>query len=402
MSCDGAGAAVVPSSRIVVGATLRQHVCEQIYMAIGAARVQQHLPVAHPISLERADFARLRAANYVVGEKSDGVRYTLVLTLHPDDGEPIALMIDRHFHMFAVSVFARTSYFSKTTLFDGELVVAGGAAGAGGCGCKLRYLVFDTMAVAGVSMMQRTYAERRAEMQRVLECSLYTAAAGTAAPPQPPLSASAYDFEARRIAHVDNVVVSGLQTIEFVPKRFYPLADLDIVLRQQREHCSDGLVIVPVDAPIVLGRASGIFKWKHTHTIDLRVIGGTIPPAPPQTPAPANFTYLDGTFNNGTTSGAANESVLTELTPWVFTIDAASAAMAANSVWEFEIASVGGGGGAVGAIVLRAVRARTDKDTPNDRDTVVKTLQNVVEAIGEHELIAELTTRHPAFEARSL
>ncbi len=108
---------VSPCKRIVKSDVLRNAVSTRLYALLGFKKPKQHVPFPHPISLERSRLPRLLPryddsgsssgvdAEYVVGEKSDGTRYLLFLTLHPVDSEPIALMLDRHFHMFAVSVY---------------------------------------------------------------------------------------------------------------------------------------------------------------------------------------------------------------------------------------------------------------------------------------------------------
>src|SRR5271154_6474191 len=96
----------LPSSHIVRSNALRDSACTWMYELIGAKKTQAHLPLPHPVSLERANFDELaanRGNDYVVGKKDDGIRYVLLLMTHPSDGEPIALMIDRFMHMFPIS-----------------------------------------------------------------------------------------------------------------------------------------------------------------------------------------------------------------------------------------------------------------------------------------------------------
>jgi hypothetical protein len=428
---------IVPSNRIIVSDALRHHVCQVMYTLVGASRVQDHVPLPHPVSLERSTLHRLLSSDgsasgsetpqYVVGEKSNGVRYVLLLMMHPSDNEPVALMIDRFFRMFPVSVYASKSFFERGSLFDGELVVSTsgttGGAGAGAAGVsslrsKLVYLVFDVMALRGECMMRKVYTYRRQCMQRVFEVgALYDnaddagtdtvtatngsyASAATNGSYASAATNGSYDLEARQISRAHNSIVSGLRSLEFQPKPFYQLSQIDIVLRQLIARNSDGLVFMPLTLPITLGRESNIYKLKFTHTVDLRYKGGYLD-APStmrrqELSRPYDWFFLR---SGGTTpSECSLDQFEGDLGPWEFQIDHAfdgDISLACNSVWELEIIEVDGHCSPSGrkSAHLRIVRERNDKDTPNDAITLSRTLNNFVEAITTDELVRFLGAR---------
>ena len=78
-------------------------------------------PMALPVSLERKDFSVLNGSPYAVSEKSDGLRYMLVLGKY-SDGTHYSVMLDRKFTVYEVNVAAKEEHFTKGTLVDGELV----------------------------------------------------------------------------------------------------------------------------------------------------------------------------------------------------------------------------------------------------------------------------------------
>lgn len=112
-------------------------------------------PAPNPVSIIRSDLTQLEENDYVVTEKSDGVRYLLILTTVKTDTEAhyYAVMMDRACRMFNVSVSAFPKYFSGS-VFDGELV-----KNSSGC---LVYNIFDVVAACGKCLRQAAYSVRMA------------------------------------------------------------------------------------------------------------------------------------------------------------------------------------------------------------------------------------------------
>ena len=94
-------------------------------------------PMPDAVSLQRHHFQHLKTQPYALLEKSDGVRYLLLLT-RMSDGEPKSFMVNRKQECWEVSVVALEIHFDGT-LLDGELVYDSNQQ-------VLHYLIFDLVA----------------------------------------------------------------------------------------------------------------------------------------------------------------------------------------------------------------------------------------------------------------
>src|SRR5690606_30915572 len=69
------------------------------------------------------EILRTHLADYVVAEKSDGVRHLLVLG-RDEEGTPFSVMVNRQLQVLDVAVSAAPSYFDGAgSVWDGELVL---------------------------------------------------------------------------------------------------------------------------------------------------------------------------------------------------------------------------------------------------------------------------------------
>lgn len=252
-------------------------------------------PGPNPISVSLAVLRDLNPDEYVVAEKTDGVRYALLLC-GDEAGRPMAVMIDRAGRKYEVAVRAAARFFGGTgTLLDGELAweravpqaAAGVAArpitvdrlvalterGAAADTDKdptlapppvahaptstaapadtLVYWAFDAVCVAGVSQRDADYETRIELVQRLLQGrdvdDLIEAAPG-----------------------------ANAHGLEFRPKPCVAARLVDSVWSDDAprlRHGSDGLVLTPLRDPIRTGTHWRQFKWKHKHTFDLQLRG---------------------------------------------------------------------------------------------------------------------------------
>jgi hypothetical protein len=247
-------------------------------------------PAPNPISVSLAVLRDLNPDEYVVAEKTDGVRYALLLC-GDEAGRPMAVMIDRAGRKFQVAVRAAARFFGGSgTLLDGELawerstpeiattapmrpLTAGCLVGAGAGNVRhavgpspscaaagdviaapdtLVYWAFDAVCVAGVSQRDADYETRIELVQRLL---------------LPGRDADDL-VEAEPGANVHG--------LEFRPKPCVAARLVDSVWSQDAprlRHGSDGLVLTPLRDPIRTGTHWRQFKWKHKHTFDLQLRG---------------------------------------------------------------------------------------------------------------------------------
>jgi len=182
------------------------------------------------------------ASRYVVAEKSDGVRYALLLC--EDAGEPVALLVDRSMRAYQAAVTAPPRFF-KGTLLDGEVVLGDGAR---------VFLAFDAVALCGDTTIAQKPLTRR-----------YEALSGAVA--------RTHGDAAERAA-----AISGSHdTLSVAVKRCAPLTReaVERALRTCHGHASDGLVLTPIVDGVRMWRHTGMFKWKPAegHTLDFVVRG---------------------------------------------------------------------------------------------------------------------------------
>ncbi|KAJ3041165.1 Dcp1p-Dcp2p decapping enzyme complex alpha subunit [Rhizophlyctis rosea] len=122
---------------------------------------------SQPVSFEKHHLEALEKEDYFVCEKSDGVRYMLLLMVTPRG--PAGFMIDRknivHYVDLQIPLPQRHPNdpvkFHNETLIDGELVVDVDDSKR-----VMRYLAFDLMAANSTSLVQRSYSTRLGILQQ--------------------------------------------------------------------------------------------------------------------------------------------------------------------------------------------------------------------------------------------
>jgi hypothetical protein len=233
--------------------------CARAYCSFwGAAHIPQRNPCSQPVSLERRHIPLLLRENYVVAEKSDGVRYALFL--YKEGGRHFSFLVDRKLTLFQIPVAACSRAF-EGSVFDGELVWIQGAQGA----WLQLFLVFDVVAVNGLMDIQRQNLHRRLQLIR----ETFDLRGERATSPT----------YASRLAKQGKIICGGnAYGLSFRPKPCFPMDQLDTLLRQipSLQYATDGFVFTPVDDPVCTGTGERIFKLKTRHTVDLEVRGGQL------------------------------------------------------------------------------------------------------------------------------
>ena len=224
----------------------------------GAAHIPQRNPCSQPVSLERRHLPLLLKEQYVVADKSDGVRYSLFL--FKDGDRHFSFLVDRKLALFQIPVAACSRAF-EGSVFDGELVWVQGAQGA----WQQLFLVFDVVAVNGQTAIQHQNLHRRLELIRVT----FDLRGEKATSPT----------NASHLAKQGKIVCGGnAYGLSFRPKPCFPMDQLDTLLRQipSLPYATDGFVFTPVNEPVCAGTGERVFKLKSRHTVDLELRAGEL------------------------------------------------------------------------------------------------------------------------------
>ena len=233
--------------------------CTRAYCSFwGVPHLPQRNPCVQPVSLERRHIPILLNENYVVSDKSDGVRYALFLC--KENGQHFSFLVDRKLALYQIPVAACSRAFAGS-VFDGELIWAQSSQGK-----RLQlFLIFDVIAINGLLDIQHQNLHRRLELIRgTFDLSGEKATSPT---------------YAAQLAKRGKIICGGnAHGLSFRPKQCFPMDQLDTLLRQipSLPYATDGLIFTPVDAPVCTGTGERIFKLKTRHTVDLELRGGHV------------------------------------------------------------------------------------------------------------------------------
>ena len=183
-------------------------------------------PGPQPVSIERRHFPLLARQEYVVCEKTDGVRHFLVCP----PGSKESYLVNRNFEVKSVS-FAG---FPKDTLLDGELVTTKDG--------RELFVVHDAVRVKGFDLLKENLSNR---------LGFATVA-------------------------IKAVIKSRKDSFELRVKEMVHLADIHMLKPLDSfEYETDGIVLTPVNEPIRMGTHETMFKWKpHERiTVDFQLHG---------------------------------------------------------------------------------------------------------------------------------
>lgn len=195
-------------------------------------------PGAQPISFTRENIQDLLNEDFLVCEKSDGLRCLLLLSEFVSEeggSEERIYLITRknevswvqNLHVDAGSTSHRP--FHVGTLIDGELVITADG--------RTRFLAFDILAHERKILLDRNLEKRLGYLDQFV-CKPFHQFCQ-----HEPAAAAAFDFK-------------------IYMKPMSQAYRLDSVMMQEREHKSDGLIFTSVAAPYVCGTDKHILKWK--------------------------------------------------------------------------------------------------------------------------------------------
>ena len=331
---------LTPSKRIYTKEPSATKIRNLYCRAWSVPYVRGRNPCPLPVSLDRTNLPLLTRENYLVSEKSDGVRYCLFLT--EDDGRNQAFFLDRNLALYQIPVAADSTFFrGKGSVFDGELVLMSSSGDT-----HLVFLVFDVACVKGDDTIRQQNLYRRAEVVRQtfdLEGAVTTSAA-----------------DASSLARKGKIVSGGnAHSLSFRPKQCFQLDMIDTVLRgaSTRPYPSDGLLFTPIHEPMAIGTSQKLFKLKHFHTIDVEI-------------GPEGFLVGCG---HDAPEERKNIGDVTEM-------QVPHTNYEIGSIVECAVKEQDG------KYYLEPLHLRTDKKHPNSEFTVLRTINNVKEGITEAEL----------------
>lgn len=320
---------VIPSQTRLISPQVRHTILTAARRMWQVSEEKQFFPQNNPVSLEKRHLSVLRDKDYACTYKSDGINYYLILTRALVPGtqslEPIAVMVNRAECVYEVQVCCEDRFFDGTMLVGELLLVRGSSHGSGdGLGRKrggadgdydddkgaLHYeaaepvfQVYDVVALAGDTDVHRNDFNTRYALLHDIWLTTTTRipmpwATSTAnvapnefmstddmpTPPPPPQPPQQQQQErAARLQHIPNLKLASewaargrlvLLTLPSAVKDYYPkrlAATIETERTARLPFDTDGLIFVPVQSPLRVGRQLDLFKMKQHHTIDLQL-----------------------------------------------------------------------------------------------------------------------------------
>ncbi len=228
---------------------------EKVNESVPGAGVNLAFPGSIPVSLMRADIARLyNAAHfYVFSWKADGLRFLLVAGTF--GGQRLLMLINRARQIFVVPHPAPSLLFDGTIL-DGELVRHRD-------GRTFSFLVYDAIMTCGVSTGEFNYLVRLQNAALLLHA--WKIAGSNSKTPG--------DREDTVMRGEEGALLVGGGVFDVRMKPVYAPAQIADVLENVLPHLDyqiDGMILTAVEPPVQMGQTDTILKYKRgtDHTID--------------------------------------------------------------------------------------------------------------------------------------
>ena len=207
------------------GSPLFNHILTFLHTTWGTSN-QNFFPGPQPCSIERKNFGTLKKNEYVVCEKTDGIRHVCVCTMF--EQKKMCVLVTRSQDMYLAPMNILKPMFDGTIL-DGELVKTSDGAG-------WLYMVYDCLMTNGIPCAQRHLKERLALAE----------------------------------VFVDGIMKVKKDPFAFKMKTFWPLSEFSEFQKSTFPYATDGIVFTPVHEPVRSGTHETMFKWKprDENTID--------------------------------------------------------------------------------------------------------------------------------------
>ena len=200
--------------------------CEALF---GFPLKRDNFPGAHPVTIERKNLPIKE--RYMICEKTDGERAVLLL-LHINN-KPMCFMINRKNDLYFMDFSFKKEVF-EGSVFDGEIIQTKQGS--------WNLLLHDCIAYNGTSFMNMNHRLRYA-------CII--------------------DFIIKRYNPRET------DCLNIKTKIFYQYGN-EVArtwehIKKTTENKIDGLILTPIERPVIFGRDGFLLKWKQDHTIDFLV-----------------------------------------------------------------------------------------------------------------------------------
>ena len=209
---------------------MEQAIINHFHFTLGTLKNGKAPPIfpgPQPISIERKHFQTLKNKDYVVCEKTDGVRHALVCTLFK--GKKVCALLNRNLEVTPVQLNFPNSA-SKGTVLDGELIEGN------------RFLVYDGMSVSGENIMGLDF------LKRIEKVGMF----------------------------IKGIMKTKKDRIKIKLKNFFVKDDTQELVKKyipSLKYKTDGLIFTPIFETVKLGTHESMFKWKprDMNTIDFQL-----------------------------------------------------------------------------------------------------------------------------------
>jgi hypothetical protein len=188
---------------------------------------KNYFPGPQPVSIERQHFGILRRNNYVVCEKTDGIRHALLAVMYDD--KKMCVLVDRSQEMYLVPLNLPKPMFLGTVM-DGELVRTE---------TGWQYIVYDCLLVSNKHVGHLNLTKRIEEASEPIA----------------------------------GIMKLAKDPIKIKIKQFWPMSQFCDFTQTVFPYGTDGVVFTPVDEPVRIGTHETLFKWKPLdhNTIDFQI-----------------------------------------------------------------------------------------------------------------------------------
>ena len=283
----------------------------------------RRFPFGDPVSADTGHVTLLKSRDYVVADKSDGVRAACILTSSVHEYGELAyhsVLMDRRGVLYGFSISTDAAFFEHGTVLDGEIVQNRHNG-------QWMYVIFDAAVLAGCKLTQPL-------LERLELCKLFTHAS-----------------ESKHVKlHVKPMFALRGLSLEALEEHMDALP-----------YRTDGYILTPnADAPAGPGTCEHIIKLKTCHTMDFQHRDGMLWFGDERELFPV--TRLGLRFDVAQLHAIPNGAIV-EMSPSVNTSDASA------------------------SIFLHVLQVREDKTAPNAYTTITRTLRSVRDNVTLNSLL---------------
>jgi hypothetical protein len=198
---------------------------------------QQEAPIVfpgpNPVSIDTSHFTSLQQQPYMLAYKHDGIRFCLLACHYK--AVNVCVLFDRTVTPYIFEIQKCPTPLFQGTVFDGELCIDSQN------GDRV-FVVFDVAMACGIPVFKSSFKSRLSVAIPALSCYEYT---------------------------------PGHDTARIEIKQFVS-SDQKHLLRNDPRFETDGIILMPENDAIVIGRHDRLFKLKTKHTVDFLVRDGKL------------------------------------------------------------------------------------------------------------------------------